>query len=69
MREREYLGGDSEETKKHREEHVFRHELVHALAEECGVSYGNDEKLVDWIAAIIPHVNEAVNQLKEDGVI
>jgi hypothetical protein len=45
------------------------HELVHALAEECGVSYGNDENLVDWIAHIIPHVNKAMEELKEAGVI
>lgn len=69
VRERQYLSGDCEESKKYREEHVVRHELIHALAQECGVAYGDDEALVDWIAAIIPHVNKAVNQLKEDGVI
>ena len=55
--------------KKQREEHVMRHELIHALAEECGVAYGNNENLVDWIAAIIPHANNAVDQLRKDGVI
>ena len=69
MRQREFLPGKSEEAKKLREEHVIRHELIHALAEECGVSYGDNENLVDWIAAIIPHVNKAVDQLRKDGVI
>ena len=53
----------------YRELHVMRHELVHALAEECGVAYGNDESLVDWIAHIIPHVNRAMEELKEAGVV
>ena len=69
VRHIEYLPGKSEGAKKNREEHVVRHELIHALAEECGVSYGDDENLVDWIAAIIPHVNTAVDQLRKDGVI
>lgn len=69
VREREFLPGKSEKARKDREEHVVRHELIHALSEECGVAYGDDEALVDWIATIIPHVNKAVNQLKEDGVI
>lgn len=69
VREREFLLGESEQAKKCREEHVVRHELVHALAEECGVAYGDNEDLVDWIAHIIPHINKAFNQLKEDGVI
>ena len=69
VRHIEYLPGKSKEAKKIREEHVVRHELIHALAEECGVAYGDDENLVDWIAAIIPHVNMAVDQLRKDGVI
>ena len=69
IREIQYLDGDSDRAKKYREEHVVRHELIHALAEECGVSYGENEDLVDWIAAIIPHVNKAVDQLRKDGVI
>lgn len=69
VREKKYLSGDSDKAKTYREEHVVRHELIHAFAEESGVSYGDDEDLVDWIAHIIPHVNKAFDQLKEDGVI
>lgn len=69
VRERQYLPGDTEKEKIYREEHVVRHELIHALSEECGVNYGDNEDLVDWIAAIIPHVNKAVDQLRKDGVI
>ena len=65
VRKREFIDCDSD----YREKHVMMHELVHALAEECGVSYGNDENLVDWIAHIIPHVNKAMEELKEAGVI
>ena len=69
IRQREFLPGKNEEAKKLREEQTVRHELVHALAEECGVDYGYNETLVDWIAEIIPHVNKAVDQLRKDGVI
>ena len=36
--------------------HVLRHELVHAIAFECGLdgSFGADETLVDWVAHIAP---------------
>ena len=34
MRQREYLPGKSEEAKKLIEEHVIRHELIHALEKE-----------------------------------
>lgn len=69
IRERKYLDGSSDDGRKYREEHVARHEIIHALSEECGVNYGNDEYLVDWIAHIIPHVNKAMDDLKEAGVI
>lgn len=69
IRQREFLPGKSEQSKKLREEHIVRHELIHALSEECGVAYGDDENLVEWIAAIIPDVNKAVAQLRKDGVI
>lgn len=69
FRELQYLPGNTEKEKKYREEHVARHEIIHALAEECGVSYGDNESLVDWIASIIPSVNKAMQQLREDGVI
>lgn len=61
IRETQYMPGDSEAAKKLRTEHVIRHELVHAIAEECGVPYGEDEALVDWIAHIIPIVNTSFN--------
>lgn len=60
LRKKEYMAGNSDEAKKYRYDHVLRHELVHAFAQECGVSYGDNEELVDWIAHIIPLVNEAV---------
>lgn len=46
-----------------RYDHVKRHEIIHAVAHECGVQYGEDEALVDWIAHIIPIVNAAMLQI------
>lgn len=64
VRERRYLAGESEKAKMLREEHVIRHEVVHAIAEETGVEYGENEALVDWIAKVIPHVNKALEDIK-----
>lgn len=63
IRERQYLGGLSEQAKIIREQHVIRHEIIHALAQETGVQYGDNEPLVDWIAHIIPFVNKAVDEI------
>ena len=69
VREREYLPGISEKAKNHREAHVIRHELIHAIAQESGVEYGDDESLVDWIAHIVPIVNNAFDEIKGSGDI
>lgn len=69
VREKKYLSGISDKAKTQREEHVIRHELIHAFAQESGVPYGDNEDLVDWIAHIIPHVNKAFEKLKENGEI
>lgn len=60
LRKKEYMPGYSNEAKDYRYSHVLRHELIHAIAQECGVPYGDDEALVDWIAHIIPLVNGAI---------
>lgn len=67
VRATEYMGGISEESKQRRTDHVVRHELIHAVAQECGVAYGNNEDLVDWIAHIIPIFNKAFDEIKEDN--
>ena len=67
VRATDYMGGLTEQSRKSRADHVVRHELIHAVAQECGVSYGNDEDLVDWIAHIIPIVNKAFDDIKELG--
>lgn len=64
LRKKEYMSGFSEAAREYRYNHVLRHELVHAFAQECGVPYGDNEALVDWIAHIIPLVNEAVVQIE-----
>lgn len=67
IREREYMCGNTEEAKTQRFNHVLRHEIIHAVSQECGNQYGNDEALVDWIAHIIPIVNKVFEQIKESG--
>lgn len=64
LRTKELMCADSAAGLEYRFDHVLRHELVHAVAEECGVNYGDDEALVDWIAHIIPIVNKAFNEVK-----
>lgn len=59
MRKKEYMPGYDEKEQEYRFNEVLRHELVHAIATECGVPYGDNEELVDWIAHIIPIVNSA----------
>ena len=63
VRKKEFIDGKTEQARNYRFNHVLRHELVHAFAQECGVQYGEDEALVDWIAAIIPRVNAAVAEI------
>lgn len=67
VRKKECMRCQSDVADERRMDHVIRHELVHAVAQECGVQYGNDEALVDWIAHIIPIVNKAFEQIKETG--
>lgn len=67
VRATDYMAGLTEKSKQIRTDHVVRHELVHAVAQECGVSYGDNEDLVDWIAHIIPIVNKAFDEIKELG--
>lgn len=65
VRATEYMAGFSEQSRQCRADHVIRHELIHAVAQECGVPYGENEALVDWIAHIIPIVNKAFAEVKE----
>lgn len=67
VRATDYMGGMTEQSRQIRADHVVRHELVHAVAQECGVAYGDNEELVDWIAHIIPIVNKAFDEIKEQG--
>lgn len=60
VRSPEYMCGQSEQSRQNRYYHVIRHEIIHAIAHECGIQYGDDETLVDWIAHIIPIVNKAI---------
>lgn len=59
VRKQEYMAGNTDKARKYRYDHVVRHEIIHAIAEESGVQYGNDEALVDWIASIVPKVQNA----------
>ena len=68
LRSPEYMCGQSAKSRQNRYNHVLRHEIIHATAHECGVPYGDDENLVDWIAHIIPIVNNAVREIEEKNV-
>lgn len=61
-----YMPGETEETRERRYEHVLRHEIIHAFAEESGVSYGDNEDLVDWIAAMIPRINAVYEEIQKN---
>ena len=67
VRATDYMAGLSEQSRQNRTDHVVRHELVHAVAQECGVPYGDNEDLLDWIAHIIPIVNKAFDDIKKLG--
>lgn len=67
VRATKHMNGDTNTSKQYRSDHVIRHELIHAVAEECGVSYGDNEELVNWIAHIIPIVNKAFEDVKKTG--
>lgn len=60
---KEFMDGYTEKGTEYRFDHVVRHELIHAFAEESGVSYGNDENLVDWIANMIPKINKCYEEI------
>ena len=68
VREKQYMSGMTDKSKQYRKDHVIRHELVHAVAQECGVPYGDNEELVDWIAHIIPIVNKAFFDIRQNEV-
>ena len=64
LRKKEFMDADTEKGTEYRFDHVIRHELIHAFAEESGVMYGDNEKLVDWIAHMIPLINRTFEKIK-----
>lgn len=66
LRKKEFMDAGTEKGTEYRFDHVIRHELIHAFAEESGVSYGDDEKIVDWIAHMIPLINQAFEKIKTE---
>ena len=55
---------DSEATKELRYKEVLRHELVHAFFDESGLDdYSNNEQLVNWIAAQVPKMLKAFEEV------
>lgn len=47
---------------------VFRHEVIHAFFFEAGLeSYSKDELLVEWLAKMLPKINQSMAEV--DGQI
>lgn len=47
------------------ENHVIRHELVHAYLYESGLTdYANDERIVDWLALQFPKMKELFDAIE-----
>lgn len=65
VREPKYMDGGDDRSKVGRFRHVIRHELIHAFAMESGVPYGDDEQLVDWIAAMLPKIAATARAIEE----
>lgn len=67
IREPEYMLGpeESAQAQLERFKHVVRHELIHAYCSESGVSYDQDEALVDWIAHMVPLIEQSFKNIME----
>lgn len=53
--------------KSSRSRHVQRHELIHAMLYECGLTeYAYDETIVEWIAHMFPKMK---NLFEEVGCV
>lgn len=51
----------TDEERAHLMRKTIRHEIAHAFLDESGLSqYSEDETLVDWIAAMMPKMVEAM---------
>ena len=57
------MGANTTAGSYYRYKHVVIHEVAHAFAQESGSSYEHDERLIDWMAEMIPHINLVVDQI------
>jgi hypothetical protein len=63
---REPTGNDKKNLKAYKRK-VLRHEIIHAIMEECGMSCHDDmanERYVDWIAIMYPKIKQIFEKLK-----
>jgi len=63
---REPIGNDKKNLKVYKRK-VLRHEIIHAIMEECGISCHDDmanERYVDWIAIMYPKIKQIFEKLK-----
>ena len=57
----EQLAGENDAERSYLKARVIRHEIAHAFLDESGLgSYSDDETLVDWIAAQMPKMVDAM---------
>lgn len=58
------LDGDNAEEQRFLQDHVMRHEIVHAYLNEAGLmQYSQDETLVDWLAYMIGRMHSTMAEV------
>lgn len=69
IRDKKYIALDSHTNtgKDEAFDIVLRHEVAHAVMYESGFDKYDDEALVDWIARMLPKIEDIVSKLKNGG--
>lgn len=68
VKDKNLQAGETDKGRENRLQQVLRHELVHAFCEESGVDYDQDEQLVDWIARMIPKIENAMSKINDQRI-
>lgn len=67
MSEKEYFQFDNKDAEMNFKNKVLRHEMIHAMLYESGLStcceWANNEIMIDWIALQVPKMIESFKQI------